>query len=286
MTTPRTHLLVIDPQNDFCDLPEPYRPELPLGGRATPSLPVPGAHRDLLRVAELVESAGAALSAITVTLDSHQHLDIAHPTFWQTGSGEPVSPFTTITADDVASGRYVLRHAEETPRALRYLRRLAERGRYQHMVWPVHCEIGSWGHNVHPALRAAYNVWEERTLRAVTKVTKGENPWTEHYSAIQAEVPDESDPRTGTNAALLADLRRAERLYIAGEASSHCVRATTEHVVDAFTPEETKRLVLITDCMSPVSGFEAAHDAFLRDMQARGVRLASAEQVVQELRGR
>lgn len=285
MTTQRTHLLVIDPQNDFCDLPESYRPELPQGGRATPSLPVSGSHRDLLRVAELVASAGAALSAITITLDSHQRLDIAHPTFWQTASGGPVSPFTTITAEDVESGRYALRLAEGKPRALRYLRELAERGRYQHMVWPVHCEVGSWGHNVHPALRAAYNAWEEQTLRAVAKVTKGENPWTEHYSAIEAEVPDETDPRTGTNVALLTDLRRADRLYIAGEASSHCVKATTEHIASAFTPEEVKRIVLVTDGMSPVAGFEAAHDGFLRDMQARGVRLATAAQVVQELRG-
>lgn len=285
MTTPRTHLLVIDPQNDFCDLPESYRPELPGGGRATPALPVPGAHRDLLRVAELVESAAEALSAITLTLDTHQHLDIAHPTFWQTASGEPVSPFTTITAEDVESGRFVLRLAEGKARAVRYLRQLEERGRYRHMVWPIHCEIGSWGHNVHPALRAAYNAWEERTLRAVSKVTKGENPWTEHYSALQAEVPDESDPATGTNRALLADLRRADRLYIAGEASSHCVKATTEHLVEALTPEEVKRLVLITDGMSPVVGFEAAHDAFLRDMQERGVRLASAQQVTTELCG-
>jgi hypothetical protein len=33
----------------------------------------------------------------------------------------------------------------------------------------------------------------------VRKVTKGENPWTEHYSAVQAEVPDDDDPRTQLN---------------------------------------------------------------------------------------
>jgi nicotinamidase/pyrazinamidase len=137
---------------------------------------------------------------------------------------------------------------------------------------------------VHPALREAYNAWEERTLRSVAKVTKGENPWTEHYSAIRAEVPDPTDPATDTNTALLARLRQADVLYIAGEASSHCVKATTEHLVEALSDAEKRRLVLVTDCMSPVAGFEAAHDAFIAAMQAHGVRVATAAEVTEELR--
>ena len=284
MTKRKLHLLIIDPQNDFCDLPEPYRPGLADGKRAAPSLPVSGAHRDMLRVAKLIRGAGAALSNISITLDSHQHLDIAHPTFWQTGPGQPVSPFTPIAAADVESGRYLPRLPDARQRALAYLQRLEAQGRHQHMVWPVHCEIGSWGHNVHPALRDAYNGWEEQTLRSVTKVTKGENPWTEHYSAIQAEVPDPSDPATLLNGSLVAQLRRADVLYIAGEASSHCVKATTEHLVAQLTAEETRKLVLVTDCMSPVTGFEAASAQFVEDMQTRGLRLLTAEQVAAELR--
>lgn len=277
------HLLIIDPQNDFCDLPEPYRPELADGTRATPSLPVPGAHTDMLRVAKLIQDAGANLSNISITMDAHQHLDIAHPTFWRTGAGEAVPPFTTISAQDVETGRFVPRLAGTHERVVAYLKQLEQQGRYRHMVWPVHCEIGSWGQNVHAALRAAYNVWEERTLRSVTKVTKGENPWTEHYSAIQAEVPDAADPDTQTNAELVAELRRADRLYITGEAGSHCVKATTEHLVAQLTDAEVKRLVLVTDCMSPVTGFEAAYQQFVQDMQARGVAVMTAAQVAAEL---
>lgn len=37
------HLLIVDPQNDFCDLPEPYLPRDPMTGQARqPALPVPG----------------------------------------------------------------------------------------------------------------------------------------------------------------------------------------------------------------------------------------------------
>jgi len=238
----------------------------------------------MLRVAQLIQDAGARLSNISITMDAHQRLDIAHPTFWQTGAGEPVSPFTSISAQDVENGHYAPRLPGARGRALAYLRQLEEQGRYRHMVWPVHCEIGSWGQNVHAALRQAYNVWEERTLRSVTKVTKGENPWTEHYSAIQAEVPDEADPGTQTNAELVAQLRGADRLYITGEAGSHCVKATTEHLVAQLSDAEVNRLVLVTDCMSPVTGFEAAYQQFVQDMQARGVALMTAAQVAAELR--
>ncbi|MGC4093439.1 MAG: hypothetical protein QM756_37195 [Polyangiaceae bacterium] len=284
MTKRSGYLLIIDPQNDFCDLPEPFRPELPSGGRAAPALPVVGAHQDMLRLATLIERAGAHLADITITLDSHQRLDIAHPTFWQTAQGEPVSPFTQIAAADVREGRYVPRlGGAARERALSYMESLEREGRYKHMVWPVHCEIGSWGHNVHSALRSAYNGWEERTLSTVHKISKGENPWTEHYSAVQAEVPDASDASTLPNAELIAKARSAPRLYIAGEAGSHCVKATTEHLVAALASSELGKLTLVTDCISPVRGFEAVYKDFLDDMRSRGVQLATAAQVEAQL---
>ena len=279
-------LLIIDPQNDFCDVPAPYRPVDPLSGATVaPALPVAGAHADMLRTAALIRAAGPALTDITITLDSHHHVDIAHPTFWKKADGRQagvgaddstVSPFTTITAAQVRAGDYQPRDPAALPRTLAYLDELESRGRYTLMVWPVHCEIGTWGHGVHADVRAAYNEWEQARLRGVAKVTKGENPWTEHYSAIQAEVPDADDPHTQMNAALMAELDTAHTLFIAGEASSHCVRATTEHIVANLPGARPERLVLLTDCMSPVGGFEAQHAAFLDDMRARGVRLMTS----------
>jgi nicotinamidase/pyrazinamidase len=272
-----TQLLVIDPQNDFCDVPGAWCPTDPLTGAAVaPALPVPGAHADMQRTAALIRAAGAALDDITITLDSHHRVDIAHPTFWRRADGAPVTPFTTITAQQVRSGELQPRDPAALPRTLAYLDALESRGRYTLMVWPVHCEIGTWGHGVHAAVRAAYNEWEQARLRNVRKVTKGENPWTEHYSAIQAEVPDAADEHTRMNTGLLADLDRAGLLLIAGEASSHCVRATTEHIVANLPGGRPERLVLLTDCMSPVAGFQAQHQAFLEEMRASGVRTMSS----------
>ena len=53
------HLLVIDPQNDFCDLPPAWLPQ-----DAAPALPVPGAHADMLRVAQLIREGGGGLTQL------------------------------------------------------------------------------------------------------------------------------------------------------------------------------------------------------------------------------
>ncbi len=279
----KLHLLIIDPQNDFCDLPTSYCP-LPVAGLpCAPALPVPGAHEDMRRVARIIERAGHGISGITVTLDSHHRLDIAHPAFWMDRSGAAVAAFTEITADQVADGVYLPREPKALPRVLSYLHALEAAGRYKLMVWPTHCEIGSWGHNVHADVRAAYNRWEERSLTSVDKVVKGSNPWTEHYSAIAAEVSDPDDAGTQTNHALIASLKQGDSVFIAGEAGSHCVRATCEHLVEHWNPAQLSRLVLITDCISPVSGFERHYLEFLSAMQARGLRLAQSDAVLAEL---
>lgn len=280
-----THLLIIDPQNDFCDLPSGYCPTDPLTGLATqPALPVAGAHADMLRLASFIRAASQSIDDITITLDSHHRLDIAHPTFWQQANGVDVAPFTPITAAQVRAGDYAPREMAALPRALAYLDELEARGRFTLMVWPVHCEIGSWGHNIHADVRAACNAWEDAHCKQSTKVTKGSNPWTEHYSAVMAEVPDAQDPGTQLNGDLLAALAPADTLLIAGEASSHCVKATTEHLIDNLPlhplRNPSQRIVLLTDCMSPVGGFEAMQASFFEAMRGRGVEVASSAEAL------
>lgn len=279
-TSSRSVLLLIDPQNDFCDLPAAA------SGAAvgTPALPVAGADADMRRVADLIERGGAGLDDIVITLDSHHRVDIAHPTFWRTGDGGAVAPFTAITAAQVRAGVFVPADATVLLRVLAYLDALEAQGRYSLMVWPVHCEIGSWGHNVHSAVRAAYNQWEDSRLRQVLKVTKGDNPWTEHYSALQAEVPDADDAATWLNRSLLARLDAFDTIWIAGEASSHCVKATVEHLADhlpSLLPSgRLGKLVLLTDGMSPVGGFEAQAADFMARMRERGARTATCAQAL------
>jgi nicotinamidase-related amidase len=241
----RAKLLIIDPQNDFCDIP----------GAA---LPVAGAVGDLARVAQLIREAGPALSSITVTLDTHPQVAIERVSFWVDPNGECIAPFTQVTEAQVRAQLYLPRRRELLSEVLTYLRDLEVAGRYCLIVWPVHCVLGTSGHNIHPALAAEIATWEKRFQTLATKVLKGLNPMTEQYSAVRAEVPRADDPSTGPNQSLLAWAHPAkdEILRIAGEAASHCVCATTLDILESLPADPRTRVRLLTDCMSPVSGSE------------------------------
>lgn len=256
-------LLIVDPQNDFMDIP----------GAA---LPVPGARQDMRRLAALIDRVGHRIAGITITLDSHHSVGIERPAMWMRADGSPVAPFTQIGAEQVRDGVYLPRRPRDLARILAYLDALEAQGRYQLMVWPAHCEIGTWGHNVDNELRQAYNRWEASAVLPVRKISKGMNRWTENYSALQAEVPDDSDPLTQLNTGLIADLDEAPCIVVAGEASSHCVRATAEHLADYLPSGRVDKLVLLADCMSPVPGFEAQAEAFLEGLRARGATVTTS----------
>ncbi len=60
-----------------------------------------------------------------------------------------------------------------------------------------------------------------RYVSEVTHVWKGDNCLTEMYSALRAEVPDESDDRTLLNEGLLRALRESRSVIVCGQALSH-----------------------------------------------------------------
>jgi len=259
------HLVVIDPQNDFC--------------RPDGALSVPGADRDMDRLALMVHRHKDRLADIHVTLDSHRTVDISHPVWFRDRDGRHPAPFTRVTASDVRDGVWTPTLPSTHARTTAYLDALDASGRYPHIIWPEHCLIGSAGHNVTPDLFEALNDWAAR-FALVDFITKGSNPFTEHFSAVQAEVPDPADPGTQLNAGLLATLEEADVILLAGEAGSHCLANTVRDIAAAFSdPAYIKKMVLLTDATSPVPGFEAYQDAFVRDMTRLGMGLATTADV-------
>ena len=264
-------LLIIDPQNDFCDIP----------GAA---LPVPGANADMSRLAALMKQVRGKLTDISVTLDSHASVGIERTTFWITANGQPVAPFTQIVASDVREGRFAPRDRLRLPEVLAYLEALEKGGRYTLVVWPVHCVLGTWGHNIHAAVAAELADWEQQTQRTALRVLKGLNPMTEQYSAVQAEVPDERDPRTLANRALIERARPdSGLLLVAGEAASHCVASTLEHLFEELDGGERRRVVILSDCMSPVGSFEEQATKFFANARALGARVMTSTAALAEL---
>jgi nicotinamidase-related amidase len=148
----------------------------------------------------------------------------------------------------------------------------------------VHCVIGTWGHNIHEAVAAELAAWEQATQRTALRVLKGLNPMTEQYSAVQAEVPDARDAQTLPNRALIERARpNGGLLLVAGEAASHCVAATMEHLFTALTANERARVVILSDCMSPVGSFEAQAGKFFAQARAQGARVMTSDAALAEL---
>jgi nicotinamidase/pyrazinamidase len=260
------HLLIIDPQNDFCDVP----------GAA---LPVAGANQDMLRLAAFIRERGEELDAITVTLDSHSPVDIAHPSWWQDSMGTLPKPFTAITMADVESGKWRTRDPKRQASSLAYVRALERAGKYVLVVWPEHCLVGSWGHNIHAAVKAELDTWARRKLIPVEVVIKGMNPGTEHYSAVRAEVPDPDDDGTQVNQRLVRSIAASKSILVAGEALSHCVAATVRDLESAAPGGLARRLTLLTDASSPVGGFESLGAGFVSELKAKGMSTATTREV-------
>lgn len=264
----KVHLLVIDPQNDFMDSP----------GAA---LPVPGANADMTRLAAMVDRIGNKLEDIHVTLDSHRKIDVGHPGMWRDANGNQPAPFTIISQDDLINGIWVPRDLQLLPRFIDYAKALNAGGKYPLMVWPEHCLIGTAGHNVQEDLMAALLRWEGSQFANVDYLVKGTNSYTEHYGALMAEVPDPGDSSTGLNTDFLNVFAQADVVAVAGEASSHCVKATVEQIADNIGADQVKKFVLLTDAMSPVPqvgngpDFPGIAAQFMKDMVARGMQLST-----------
>lgn len=300
-------LRVIDPQCDFT-LNEGNKWGLPKG-----SLFVEGADDDMPRLATFIEDVGDKLDSIEVTLDSHHDVDISHPAWWVDDNGEAPPPITTMSYDedqDVFVGElapwegggtrnYHTRKLGNVPfgQALVgkemsyhaysawYLKQLVANARYPHVIWPPHCRIGSIGTAVHPDVMESLTNWATKRVRTVNFVTKGSNPFTEHFSAVKAEVPLPFDPGTQINIGLVRSMETADLSFWAGEALSHCLSNSASDTIAEFAdPELVKKMVLLSDACSNVTGFESFGDQFIKDMVAKGMKVMTCAEAAKLLK--
>lgn len=260
-------LVIIDPQNDFMPLPDS-------------TLPVPGALDDAKRLARLIKTLGAKIDDIHVTMDTHQRRAIFHPICWVDKKGRNPEPLkTVIEYDMVKSGEWRSDIDVLQPIFENYVRVLDEHKRYKLIIWTYHCLFGTPGHNVEDHIGRALGDWEMKYKARVDYVVKGHNPYTEHYSAVQADVPND-DPTTQMNTRLIETLQNARKVWICGQASSHCVANTGRDIADQFGVDSVKQLVFIEDCMSPVQGYEQLAIDFLADMKKRGAEITTSAQLL------
>jgi nicotinamidase-related amidase len=262
-------LFIIDVQNDFCD--------------SHGALYVNGADQDSIRLANFIRAYSNRFKDVFITLDSHHNFDIAHPVYWVNEQGNHPDPFTVITVKDMEQGIWRTSRPEDQNHGTEYVKTLAEKGKYSLCIWPPHCLIGSWGTQVQKDVLRSLSEWEIAGLSMVHKIYKGNNPFTEHYGALEAEIPQNDDHSTALRTDLIERLKESEMILIAGQALDYCVANTVRQMVENMSRETMKKIVLLKDCCSSVDPASGLSDAFLQEMSRKGVRILNSTDLVGEI---
>ena len=218
------------------------------------SLFVPGAVEDSQRTLRWLYTHLDRITGLVFSMDTHRAFQIFHPAWWQDADGQPPPPLTVISPEDVRAGKWrATRHPEES---LAYCERLAATGRYVLTVWPYHALLGGLSHALLPAMMEA-SLFHALVRDTPTHIVqKGEEALTENYSVFSPEVTEVSGRQVGRfDQALFDHLLAFDRVYVFGQAKSHCVLSTLMDLkqrIEETDPSKMGRIHILEDAMSPV----------------------------------
>ncbi len=260
-------VILVDYQHDFVD--------------PTGTLYVPGSQQDVARFLRWFYANAHKISAIYASLDTHLPFQIFYSSWWKNPqSGEHPQPYTTITVDDVTNMKWM--PVFQPDWSVRYVHQLQQQARKDLMIWPYHTMEGTLGHMLVAPISEAIAWHSAARNTQPTYVVKGRTIRTEFYGIFGAEIPDPEDLESGLNVTLLDAVMKHDRVYVAGEAKSHCVLETERQLVGHFgnQPELLKRLHFLSDCTSsvqhPAIDFDALAEAELAIMKQQGVHIVSS----------
>ena len=253
----RICLLAVDVQNTFC-IPDF---ELFVAGRSGT-----GAVDDNRRLCEFLYRNLGEITQIFPSLDTHHAMQVFHAIWLVDEQGNHPAPFSLISAEDVAAGRWRLNGAVARALGIEldyaerhlayYTQRLAEGGKYDLTVWPYHAMLGGIGHALVSAVEEAVFFHGIARYSNPEFQVKGDNPLTEHYSMLGPEVTEGPDgvPLAGKNTQLIEKLLTFDAIVVAGQAKSHCLAWTIDDLLkDQHVRERlAERTYLLEDCTSPV----------------------------------
>jgi nicotinamidase-related amidase len=218
------------------------------------SLFVPGAVEDMQRAVNWIYSHLDKITGLHFSMDTHRVFQIFHPAWWTDAQGNSPPPFTAIRYDDVRAGRWQpIAHPRE---CLEYCRRLESTGKYVLTIWPYHTLLGSAGHALVPAVMEAAMFHSVVRRHQTHFETKGTHAMTENYSVLSPEVRELGGQSVGGfNTSFFKMLMDYDRIYVFGEAKSHCVLSTLQDIrqeIQATDPSLASKIWILEDAMSPV----------------------------------
>ncbi|MBK5720343.1 hypothetical protein JGH11_05620 [Dysgonomonas sp. Marseille-P4677] len=257
-------LLAIDVQNDFMEN---------IG-----SLSVQGSKGDVERLTSWIYNNTKSLTQIICSLDSHSITQIFHANWWVDNKSNNPPPFTIITYQDVINGKWQAANGEKD-RSLEYLKNLELTSKKQLCIWPYHCLEGTNGAKLENEFTKMLYFHSAARSSTPIFIYKGQNPYTEMYGIVKAEY----DPENYVNQLVLDAVEEYDEIYIAGEASSHCVLASTVQILEYFSDRKDiiTRITLLEDCMSPIVGFEESTRLQYLELKERyGIQIKKTVDVI------
>jgi nicotinamidase-related amidase len=193
-------------------------------------------------------------------------MQIFHAIWLVDEEGNHPAPYTLVSAEDVAVGRWRLntavaealgievRYAER--HLAHYTRQLGEGGKYDLTIWPYHAMLGGIGHALVSSVEESFFFHGIARSSQPDFQVKGDNPLTEHYSMLGPEVTDgpDGDPLGSKNTGLVEKLLTFDAVVVAGQAKSHCMAWTIDDLLadEVAGQRLAERTYLMEDCTSPV----------------------------------
>ena len=233
---PKTLFLGIDIQRDFID---------------NGALGVPGAADDVARLSRFLYDHADRISTMMVSIDTHEPMQIFHPCWWRDPDGRQPEPFTVIKPLDLTEARW--KAVKDPALSKNYVRQIEKAGK-QLCIWPYHCLDGTTGQALETQFANVIHFLSSACNIPLIKIHKGQHPLSEMYGIFKPEYSMSND----TNCELLEQIASYDKIIIAGEAKSHCVLESVRQFCEYYydKPEITRKIYLLTDCMSDIPGFE------------------------------
>jgi nicotinamidase-related amidase len=215
---------------------------------------VPGAVEDTTRTVEWLYRNMDKMTGLFFSMDTHRVFQIFHPSWWVDAQGRHPAPLTPIFLEEVRSGKWTaVAHPKES---VEYVKKLESTGKYVLTVWPYHTLLGGLSHALVPAMMEAALFHAAARKHQTHFETKGTHAMTENYSVLSPEVTELSGNVVGAfNAPFFKMLMEYDRIYVFGQAKSHCVLSTINDIqkhVSATDPKLAEKIWILEDAMSPV----------------------------------
>jgi len=262
----KTILVLVDVQVDFV--------------HETGALVVPGAVEDTRRTIEWIFNNVNRITTIAASLDSHVPIQIYFPTWWADENNAHPAPYTVIRSEDVQAGKWRPLYDEEW--SMEYVELLEKGSRKELMIWPYHCLEGTPGHSLMPALYEAIAYHSAARQTQPIFLSKGSIPQTEYYSMLEPEVKVPEHPLGTLNTDFLNTVASYDKIYVAGQAKSHCVLETVSSMMRYFDdqPKVINKMRVLKDCMSsvrhPTIDFDTMANKAFKAFEQRGLQIADS----------